>query len=159
VARKADGFFKRAVVFTPVATGSERETLRAVVDHLSIGLGYPDVAEELFGTSSLLGTGTFGTLSNEDERLVVAIRNGLTRLASAIGAAKAPGGPKRRAVEVALDGAELVVRGELVQGNQSQLGALIPSLVFMVTVPIIEQDEAIELSRRTSALIQRTLAD
>ena len=57
----------------------------------------------------------------------------------------------------ALDGVEMVIRGELVRGNAGQLPALMPSFVFVVTLPIVKQDEALTLSQRTSELIKGAL--
>lgn len=45
------------------------------------------------------------------------------------------------------------MRGELARGNANQLPALMPSFVFLVTLPIVEQDEALNLSRRASELL------
>jgi hypothetical protein len=101
----------------------------------------------------------FGLLSPEDEQLVRQVRWGLARLAAAVGAAAPPAEAPENAVRVALDGAELVMRGELIRGNGNQLGALMPSFVFLVTLPMLEQDEALELSIRTSALIEWELGD
>jgi hypothetical protein len=56
-------------------------------------------------------------------------------------------------VRLALDGAELVMRGELIRGNGTRLGALVPSFVFLVTLPMVEQDEALALSQRAGELL------
>ena len=49
------------------------------------------------------------------------------------------------------------MRGELVSGNAAQLPALMPSFVFLVALPVVDQDRALELSRRTSELIDGVL--
>jgi hypothetical protein len=51
------------------------------------------------------------------------------------------------------------MRGELVCGNAEQLPALLPGFVFLVTLPVVEQDKALQLSRRTARLVERALGD
>jgi hypothetical protein len=63
------------------------------------------------------------------------------------------------AVGAALDGAELVIRGELVRGNADRLADLMPSFVFLVTLPIVDQDEALALSRRAAELVEGELGE
>jgi hypothetical protein len=91
-------------------------------------------------------------LSAEDESLVAQIVTGLREVASAAGAEKGDKAPGV-AVMAALDGVELVIRGELVMGSAERLPDLMPGFVFLVTQPIIEQDRALELSRRAAELI------
>jgi hypothetical protein len=99
-----------------------------------------------------------GSLSPEDESLVAAIRRDLAKVAAAAGAERRRSAPQGE-VDAALDHAELVMRGELAGGNAEQLPALMPSFVFLVTLPIVKQDEALDLSRRTSELIERALGN
>lgn len=139
--------------------GSQQEALLAVVDKLCAELGYADGQGEPLGARSPLSgiNGSMsGALSPEDESLVAEMRRSLAKLAAAAGAGRPDRGPKR-AVYAALDGAELVMRGELVSGNAAQLPRLMSSFVFLVALPIVEQDEALELSRRTSELIEGAL--
>jgi hypothetical protein len=98
-----------------------------------------------------------GSLSPEDESLVAAIRRDLAKVAAAAGAERRRSAPQKGEVDAALDHAELVMRGELAGGNAEQLPALMPSFVFLVTLPIVKQDEALDLSRRTSELIEGAL--
>jgi hypothetical protein len=42
-------------------------------------------------------------------------------------------------------------------GNDARLPQLMPSFIFLVALPIVEQDRALELSRRTSELIEEQL--
>jgi hypothetical protein len=112
------------------------------------GFGVSDSSALVRGRSSILGS-----LSAEDEALVEAIRQGLAKLAAAIG------GEGRReervsGVGIVLDGAELMVRSELVRGQADRLPGLLPGFVFLVALAIGEQDEALRLSRRTSELIE-----
>jgi hypothetical protein len=143
-----------------VAGGTEGETLLEVFDQLCAALGYAGGEVAPGDTRPILGgrepSRDAGLLSPEDERLVVSVRNGLAKVAAAVGAGRAAGTPER-AVGVALEGAELVMRGELACGRAAQLAGLMPSFVFLVTLPIVDQDEAIELSRRTSALLEGAL--
>jgi hypothetical protein len=140
--------------------GNEREALLRVADELCAEFGCADGEEPLLDARSPLsgsdGGGMWSMLSREDELLVAKMKGRLAEVAAAIGAAKIDGAP-RNAVWAALDGAELVMRGELLSGNAGRLLWLMPSFVFLVTLPIVEQDEALELSRRTSELIEGTL--
>ena len=61
------------------------------------------------------------------------------------------------AVDAALDGAEMVIRGELLRGNAAKRLTLMPSFVFLVSLPVVDQDRALELSRRTERLVERAL--
>ena len=61
---------------------------------------------------------------------------------------------RRSAVGAALDGAEMVMRGELVSGNAGQLPALMPSFVFLVALPVVTEDEALDLSKRMARLVE-----
>jgi hypothetical protein len=89
-----------------------------------------------------------GALRPDDEALVAQIRAALARIADAVG----PGG-SRRAINAALDGTEVVVRGQLRSGTIDQLAALMPSFVFLVAMPSVEPGRAIELAERTAELI------
>jgi hypothetical protein len=137
-----------------VLAGNEREALLRVARQLGKELGYPE-GEEIPGARSALGGedgAMAGMLNSEDELLVAGVRRGLAELAAALG-----GGVSGRAVSAALDGAEMVMRGELMIGNAAQLPALLPSFVFVVSLPHVDQDRALELSRRTARLVERAL--
>jgi hypothetical protein len=95
-----------------------------------------------------------GVLGDEDESLVAAMRQGLAKVASALSAAHP--GADDEAVDAALDGVELVIRGALVSGDGHRLLSMMPSFVFLIALPIVEQDEALDLSRRTSRLVDAT---
>jgi hypothetical protein len=150
-------FLERVVTFPLVLAGNEREALLRVADQLSIELGYAE-GEELPGVDSRLREeGVMaGILNSEDEDLVVTMRQGLAKVAAAVGS-DGSDGASGRAVGAALDGAEMVMRGELVCGNAAQLPALMPSFVFLVTLPVVDQDRALELSRRAAQLVEGAL--
>jgi hypothetical protein len=157
---KASHFPKTSVAFPIVpAAGEGSKVLVEVMDVLCAELGYLGGEADCSGPGSTLsggGSAAAGPLAPEDEALVGTMRRGLARVAAAAGAAKPESAPMR-GVCAALDGAELVIRGELVSGNAERLPSLMPSFVFLVTLPIVEQDEALELSRRTSQLIEQEL--
>jgi hypothetical protein len=44
-----------------------------------------------------------------------------------------------------------------VRGNGTKLAAMLPNMVFLVALPIVRHEEAIELSRRTRALVEGAL--
>lgn len=95
-------------------------------------------------------------LSAQDEAFVAAMRQALAELAGAIGV-ESLDRERQRAVQAALDGAELVTRGQLAMESPEQLRILLPSFVFLVSLPIVEQDEALALSRRVGALVDAQL--
>jgi hypothetical protein len=51
----------------------------------------------------------------------------------------------------------MVMRGELVRGNGEKLASLLPDFVFLVTLPMVEQAEALKLSRRAAELLEGQL--
>lgn len=132
--------------------GNHGEALLEVADQLCAELGF-EGAGQIPGARSVLGVkGVMGgILSPEDEALSRRLREALARIAAALGFDGE--GERARVVTVALDGAEMALRGELVSGNADQLPQLLPSLVFLVALPLVDQDRAIELSRRTAELI------
>jgi hypothetical protein len=137
-----------------VEAGSEREALLRIADRLCAELNYKG-GEPAASGAELAGDGgdrmSWG-LSADDESFVAAIRESLAMVAAAIAPAPLEGST-RKAVVSALDGAEVVMRGELLRGNALRLLPLMPSFVFLVTLPVAEHDRAYELSRRTSELI------
>lgn len=138
--------------------GNYGEILLEVADWLCAELAYAE-AGEVPGAHSRLGEeGVMAQLlSPRDESLVVGIRKGLAKIAAAV--ATGADSPNPRAVQAALDGAEMVVRGELVSGNEDHLPRLMPSFVFLVALPTVGQDRALALSRRASELIRHELEE
>jgi hypothetical protein len=136
-----------------VLAGDEREALLEALDRLSRELGYVG-AEELPAPEPRLGGDARGTriLSPEDERLVQKLRSGLARVALALA------GPETdEAVRAALDGAELVMRGELQKGTAARLPELMPDFVFLLALALVGQERALQLSIRTRDLVEGTL--
>jgi hypothetical protein len=149
-------FLERVVVFPPVLATSEREALIRVADQLSVELGHVG-DQEIPGEHSRLGGAEgamAGILNSEDELLVTEIRRGLAKIAAGALDGDEPAGAGERAVCAALDGTELVMRGEIVMGNAGRLPALLPGFVFLVTLPVVDQDRALELSKRASTLVE-----
>lgn len=139
--------------------GNYGDVLLRVVDALCAELGAATVDEIPGARSSLGEEGVMaGILSSEDELAVTSVRGGLAKIASALAGETEVSSQDARAVQAALDGAELVMRGELVNGNGSLLPRLMPSFVFLVALPIVEQDRALALSRRATELIERESA-
>jgi hypothetical protein len=152
-------FLKTVVAFPLVAAGNEGEAIRWIADQLWAELGYTtDVNEVAELRSALAGGGEqeWGALGPDEESLVAEMRRSLAKVAAAAGTAR-PDGVAKRGVRAALDGAELVMRGELARGNAGHLPALMPSFVFLVTLPIAGQDTALRISKRASELAEETL--
>jgi hypothetical protein len=136
-----------------VPAGNDDEALLRVADQLCAELGRLGTGEAPGGRSTLAEEGVMaGALDAEDEALVTALRRGLARIAAAVGGEDGEESPPR-AVSTALDGAELVIRGEILVGNRGRLSRLMPSFVFLVSLPLVEQDRALGLSRRTEELL------
>lgn len=138
--------------------GNEREALLGVADQLSRELGYREGPEPPTARSRLSAERwtAAGLLDPEEEALVARLRRGLAQIAAAIDGGGAEGASEN-AVDATLDGAELVIRGELVSGNAAQLPALLPGFVFLVALTMVDQDRALELSRRTDELLEGAL--
>jgi hypothetical protein len=141
-----------------VLAEDHRKALLRVADQLSLELGYEgegEVAGERSGSAGVQAA-MVGILNSEDEQLVAELRRGLARVAAALDG-DGPEPTNGVAVGATLDGAEMVMRGELVMGNGAQLPVLLPSFVFLVTLPVVDQDKALELSRRCQALVEEAL--
>ncbi len=155
--KRSVNFLEGVVAFPPVLAGRDREALPAVADQLSVELGYAEGGELPAAHSTLGGEGAMaGILNSEDELLVAQVRHGLAKVAAALGG-EGSGGNSGSAVGAALDGAEMVMRGELVRGKAERLPALMPSFVFLVALTVVDQDKALELSKRTSTLLEGAL--
>jgi hypothetical protein len=149
--------FWRLVTFPLVLAGNEREALLRVADRLGAELGYTE-DRELPGLDSDLGGedgALVGILNPQDELLVGGIRRGLAKIAAALDGDDP--GASESAVRAALDGTEMVIRGELVMGNGDQLPAMMPGFVFLVALPLVDQDRALEISQRAAELIEGAL--
>jgi hypothetical protein len=136
-----------------VEVGTERQALVAVADKLCAELGYAGEDRLDDGRAPVFGE----PLGPEAEQLIATLRASLARIAVAAG-----GGTIEDAAETAvralLGGAVLVMRRELMLGKSGQLGELLPSFVFLVTLPLVEHCEAQQLADRTSSLLGEMLA-
>lgn len=141
-----------------MAGGEELRALAEIGDRLCADFGYrveDDLPEAAIGEAAAVSN-PFNSLGPEDERLIATARQNLTRLASAMEARRGEGIPEI-AVPAMLTGAELVMRSELAAG--ARLSALMPSFVYLVALPTVGQDEALELSQRTTELLAEALDD
>lgn len=133
--------------------GRQGEELLRVMAALRAELGGaldpddPPAARSQLGEEGL----ALGVLDSEDEGLVADLRRSLAGLAADL----SPDAETADSVAVraTLDGMEVVTRGELICGNRERLPQLLPGFVFLVALPIVGQDRALELSRRTTALV------
>jgi hypothetical protein len=97
-------------------------------------------------------TSLWRELDREDERLVIELRRALAELAGAArGARWEPSG--ERAVVLALEGAEVVIREELAAARPEMIEAHLPGLAFMVVLPGLGRTAALALSRRVEELL------
>lgn len=151
-------FLETVVAFPAVPTGNHGEALLQVADELCAELGCAGAGEILWERSIFAeGELMVGTLGPEDESLTKGLRDGLAKIATALGAK--PQDPHARRVLVALGGAEMTIRGKLVSGHAQELPRLMPDLVFIVALSIVEQDRALDLSVRTRELVAKAMGD
>ena len=137
--------------------GNQGELLIRVADRLCAELGEVDFGEIPEAGSTLGEQGVMaGILSAEDEWMVIDLRAALAKLAAGLSAEGKPPHPPL-AVRAALDGAEMVMRGELVNGKGEWLPKLLPSFVFLVALAVVDQDRALTLSRRATELVEEEL--
>lgn len=139
----------------------DRGGLIRVADQLAVELG-SGAAEGPPGSHSSPGdAGAIpGPLDRDDEVLATELRQSLARVAmGALGGGGPRRGPDENAVGAALDAVEMVTRAELATGNAGRLPALLPGFVFLVTLPVVDQDRALELSNRCSRLVVEHLYD
>jgi hypothetical protein len=136
-----------------VQAGDQGEALRRVTDRLHAEFVDSD-ATQLPGIRSTVGEegGMNRVLGAEDEALVAQLRETLAGIASTL--SKGTREPAVRAIKTALDGAEFVIRSELLSGNADRVVRLLPSFVFLVALPVADHDRAIELSLRTAELTE-----
>jgi hypothetical protein len=151
-------FLRGLVVFRPVVTRSERAALLRVADQLSVELGFGGSDEPPGGKSGLEGqpAAMADSIDPDDEQLVIEMRRALANLATAVGDGTNQEAPKD-AVDAALDTAEMVMRGEIAMGNAVRLPALLPGLVFLVSLPLVSQDRALAISNRCAQLVEQLL--
>jgi hypothetical protein len=139
-----------------VGAGGQSEPLIAAMEKLCAELGADDPGppESTLADRRLAGS----DLNTEDELLVRRLRTYLARIAAALGRGELdfshPLIP-----QMVLDGAEMMMRGEIIKGNRERLAQMMPDFVFLVAMPGVDQDRALELSRRTSDLIQAARED
>jgi hypothetical protein len=135
-----------------VADGREGEHLLAAVQELYSELGYSEAAG---GPSSdwLQGDGRalWEEFEIDGDGMVAELRAALAKLAHAT----RPGGREERAVLAALDGAELVMMGEIAAERPQMIETHLPGFAFLVALPGLGRERAIAASRRVEELIER----
>jgi hypothetical protein len=143
-----------------VSAGDPGEIVLRVADQLCAELGCSEEGADMADVrlSNRQGDGVSAVLPAQEESLVRTIKRKLFQIATAASVVKIEG-PPPDAVSAALDGAEMVMRGELVSGNADRLLSMMPSFVFLVTVPVVEHGQALALSRRTAKLIEQEHGD
>jgi hypothetical protein len=135
--------------------GEEREALTRFADRLCAELGYSEGEPVAVPTPA---TALGEPLDPEEEQLIAAVSQILARIAAAVGAGDSEG-IADTAIRALLGGAEVVMRSELIKGRPIQLTELIPSFVFLVTLPLVDHDEAQALAERASVLLEQALGD
>jgi hypothetical protein len=100
----------------------------------------------------------WGPADAKNARLVGRLGRALAQIAAA--AASEAGEPPDETIEkrtaAALARTELVIRGELMRGNEGALRDQLPGFVFLVTLPGAGMDRALELANRARRLLGET---
>jgi hypothetical protein len=142
-----------------VLAGDDRERVLQVALKLDteLGLAVPDAAWKPPPEAALPRREAFAEMMGaDDEHLVREIRDALTRVAAAVSFASGNSRPPNPgAVYSAINGAEIVMRGEIVSGRAELVPELIPGFVFLATLPVVGQAEALRLSDRTAELLEK----
>ena len=141
-----------AVADGPALKGIERKRLLRVLSDLSEGEGNEARAQH-GQTEQLAAERPFDArLGEDDEQLVTELRAGLAKLA---GSRQGKPVDAAAAVQGALDGAEFVVRGDLLSGQSARLPQMLPSFVFLVLLPLLGKPEALRAAERAARLLDR----
>jgi hypothetical protein len=140
-----------------VAAGDEAGALAGIADRLCAELGYPAEKEKPSARTAPPSEDPrhrlFAThLTAEQERLVVLARENLNRLGAALAACH-PTVVSETTYTALLDGAETALRSEIASGVS--VAEVMPSLVFLIALPMVSRDEALRLSQRTAALLTK----
>ncbi len=137
--------------------GEERRALTEIADRICAELGLPACEASAAAQGQERSTQLFAALLGpREEELVAAARGSLVRISAAL-AARHPKVVSETAYQALLDGAEVVMRNELAAGNR--IPPLMPSFVFLIVLPMVDQDQALDLSRRTAELIAEAEAE
>jgi hypothetical protein len=142
-----------------VGAGDYSEALIEATDRLCAELGATSSGEIAAGDPTLAEKGLMGdVLSADDDLLVRRLRAVLARIAAVLRESE-PDFSHPLIVQMVLDGAEMMMRGEILKGNRERLAQLMPDFVFLVALPIVDQDRALALSGRATELIDEMLGD
>jgi hypothetical protein len=112
----------------------------------------PDGSPADRGSSNFAG-GPSRALAAEDEALVLDLCRVLATIATTQSTPEVEA--KGTMIEIAVHGAEFVMRGELLNGNGDRVLELMPSFVFLVILAATDRERALEISRRTTELIDQ----
>lgn len=90
----------------------------------------------------------------EERELAGQVREALAQLAAAAWATsyRDPDGWEQRALQAALDGAELVWASELAAEREERLARCLPGFVFVSLLPALDHHGALQASQRASEL-------
>lgn len=130
--------------------GTDHQSLRRIAERLVVEFtddsapGFPGLPPSL---GAVIGA---DVLPEEQEATVARLRDALTAVAENL--SSAVDDSTMQMVQIALDGAEFIIRGELFRGNHDRVLALLPSFVFLVALTVADRDRALALSRRTEEL-------
>jgi hypothetical protein len=135
-------------------TGADGQRMVAAIEELYSELGYseaePGPSEEwLRGSQGELWEGC----EKDGSELVSQLRVALAKLAHAAQGQSETPQRHERAVQSALDGAELVMRGEIAARRPEMIGAHLPGFTFIVVLPGLGRERALKLSQRAAELV------
>jgi hypothetical protein len=130
----------------------ERERLVGALADLRAELGWED---HLAAHPAMAPTPRSGSLLEpEDEAQIQELGRSLAMLATAAASAHPPDEPLPESVtQGSVGGAEWVMRSVLEGDDRKRLRELLPDFVYLVTLPYLDQEEALRLARRTRELL------
>jgi hypothetical protein len=134
-------------------SGTEWGQIVEAIEELCRELGLGEELSDQSRRWAEAGKPAQGHLDAGDEELIARLRRALARLAIGVRSGEDGTGDSESAVLAALDGAELVVRGEILLGNGARLSVLAPSFAFLTTLPVTGKKRALALSRRVDELL------
>lgn len=134
--------------------GADGQRIMHVIEELNRELGFGEELRELSSRwERSVAEPALGLLDEEGEDLVAAVRGGLARLAATAQDTASEEDAGTAAVEAALAGVELVMRGEILLGNGARLEEMVPSFAFLATLPAIGKEQAAAVAQRAEELL------
>jgi hypothetical protein len=139
-----------------VREASELQKIVSVAERLSEELGHAEAAtdreDQAIADDERLRS--WGSADVENAQLVARLSRALARIAAAASTQAEEEAEADPGVATALARTELVIRGELLRGDEAALRKQLPVFVFLVVLPGAGLDRALELADRARDLLE-----